>query len=168
MRTLLPILLSFSAAICYAAEYEFHFWPGLNSGKDSRIISITDGPCGAVASARVSSMPRHSKTTPLVPERVFELDASSQIVRSWNIPVDSFPIAVEGKDLHFSFFDAAYIVTPEGTLNKSTYSGKLKEPTAATCQPPKAFDGSGYASCWLFEDVRSGRKRILAFEGVCT
>lgn len=167
MQKLIAIPLCLALFNCHAAEYEFHFWPGPKRN-DPRIVATEDGPCGEVRVARVESMPKYSKNASLIPERVFELDAQFRIVRAWQIPVNSFPEALEENVLHFSFAGSAYSVTTSGSIAKFRRPLRQKEPTAITCKLPKPFSDSDYAGCWLFEDAKTRRLRVLAFEGLCT
>lgn len=113
-------------------------------------------------------MPRYSKSEPLAPERVFELDTNSKVLRSWHIPVDSVPYAVQGNDLLFSFNDQIYRVSLQGKLGREATPPERGEPAAAQCRPLKEFQGSAYAQCWRYADLDSKQLRTLAFLGVCS
>jgi hypothetical protein len=167
-RRLAWMLLTVLASGAFGAEFEFRFWPSPGAENDLRFVRMDDGPCGQVATARVSSMPRHSKTELFAPERVLELDARGAVIRQWVIPVDSTPHALAGNDLLFEFGESIYKVSTSRAISKLDGSPSVPEPSAVQCATPKEFGPSGYVGCWQFQDLRSCSRRLLAFEGVCT
>lgn len=152
------------------ADFEFRFWPAPGAEKDPRFIRFDDGPCGQVATARVRTMPRYSKTALLAPERVLELNRRGEVIRQWDIPVDATPYALHGNDLLFAFSELSYRVSTSHVISelKGQAATQSPAPEPVQCVTPKEFEPSDYAGCWLFKDQRSGTKRLLAFEGVCT
>ena len=89
-RVTLILLLLISIAPAYSVEksIEFHFWTSKATKNDNRVIRIDEHPCGEVAAARILKMPRYSKKSGLIPERVFELNRSGRTIRQWSMPVD--------------------------------------------------------------------------------
>src|SRR5438034_461337 len=75
-----------------AQVYELDFWPGPNVGSDNRVIQLALHPCGEVAVARVTSLPRPEKGQTLEPELVLELAQNGAVLQRWSMPVDYTPI----------------------------------------------------------------------------
>lgn len=169
-KLLAGLLLVITASCASGAEFEFRFWPAPGADKDPRFVGIDDGPCGQVATARVSSMPRYSKTELFTPERVLELNDRGNVIRQWVIPVDAALYALDGNNLLFTFSDSLYKVSTARAVSQveNRLSVPPPAPESVQCAVPKEFQPSDYASCWRFKDRRSGNKRLLAFEGVCT
>jgi hypothetical protein len=113
-------------------------------------------------------MPKYSSQEPLAPERVFEVDPRGKTLRSWNIPVDSEPYAIDGNDLLFSFNAAMYRVTTQGAIQRAPNTLKATQAEPAECKIPSAFQGSAYARCWRHSELRTKQVRILAYQGICT
>jgi hypothetical protein len=169
-KSIAGLLLIVAAAGACGAEFELRFWPAPGADKDPRFVRFDDGPCGQVATARVKSMPRYSKTELFSPERVLELDSRGNVIRRWAIPVDATPYALDGSNLLFEFNESLFKVTAsrEISILQDQAVQPASEPEPMQCVTPKEFLPSDYVTCWQFKDRRSGRKRLLAFEGVCT
>jgi len=164
------LLLVVSAAGVMAADFEFRFWASPGADKDPRFIRFDDGPCGQVATARVRTMPRYSKTELFAPERVLELNGRGGVIRQWAIPVDATPYALDGNDLMFAFNESLYRVSTARVISEFKGQTAMQSPALepVQCVTPKEFEPSDYVGCWKVKDRRSGKKRLLAFEGVCT
>lgn len=164
------LLLIVTAVGAMAADFEFRFWPAPGAEKDPRFIRFDDGPCGQVATARVRTMPRYSKTEIFAPERVLELNGRGEVIRQWVIPVDATPYALDGNELLFVFSELSYRVSTSRVISehKGQPAKQSPAPEPVQCAKPKEFEPSDYVGCWQIKDQRSGNKRLLAFEGVCT
>jgi hypothetical protein len=164
------LLLIVTAAGAMGADFEFRFWPAPGAEKDPRFIRFDDGPCGQVATARVRTMPRYSKAEIFAPERVLELNGRGEVIRQWGIPVDATPYALDGNDLLFAFSELSYRVSTTRVISelKGQTAKQSPAPEPVQCVTPKEFEPSDYVGCWQIKDRRSGNKRLLAFEGVCT
>lgn len=169
-KSIAGLLLVVAASGACGAEFEFRFWPAAGADKDPRFVRFDDGPCGQVATARVQSMPRYAKTALFVPERVLEINSRGEVVRRWVIPVDATPYALDGSSLIFEFKESLYQVTTARAISRLQVQANQRraEPESMQCAAPKEFLPSNYVACWQFKDRRSGSKRLLAFEGVCT
>jgi hypothetical protein len=165
---LLVTTVAWASSAASVETFEFRFWPAPSAKKDPRFLEMHEGPCGEVATARVRTMPKYSHLEPFAPERVFELDSVGKVLRSWNIPVDSEPLALDGNDLLFSFNATSYRVTTQGTVQRAPNEIKTTKAEPAQCTVPKAFQGSGYAGCWRHSDLRTKQLRLLVYQGVCT
>jgi hypothetical protein len=165
---LIAATVAWATGAASAETFEFRFWPAPSAKKDPRFLEMHEGPCGEVATARVQAMPKYSRLEPLAPEQVFELNSGGKVLRSWNIPVDGEPLALDGNDLLFSFNAANYRVTTQGVVQPVSNELKASQAEPAQCKMPKAFQGSAYAGCWRHSDLRTKRSRLLAYQGVCT
>jgi hypothetical protein len=144
------------------------FWPGADAAKDARTVAIVDHPCGKVVVARVTVLPSHSKRGALIPEVAAELNARGGVVARWPMPVDSYPIAVEGEKLLLRTGDIKLWVNPRGVVTR--YAGKDSIPSSADvpCARTAGTSTSEYVVCRSLPDLRSGRNRIVRFESPCT
>lgn len=169
-KSLLGLLLTIAAFGAVGAEFEFRFWPGPGAEKDSRFVDMDDHPCGQVATARVRSMPRYSKGGLFTPERVLELNTRGKVIRRWAIPVDATPYAIAGDELLFVDGESLYKVSTTLAVSKlKGHASKLQSTASSVqCVAPREFAPSAFVGCWQFNDLRSGSKRVLAFEGVCS
>jgi hypothetical protein len=113
-------------------------------------------------------MPRYAKGEAIVPEQALEVLASGKVVRRWSIPVDSVPQALKGNTLIFAFGESAYGVNLQGLIEPSQGISVELQPIPAKCKMPAEFKSSAFAGCWSVIDLLSRKRRILAFEGVCT
>ena len=157
-----------AAAQCSAAEsYEFRFWPPDSSFSDSRVVAIHNGPCGPVATARVTRMPEHSAKEPLAPERVIEIGRQGNVIGRWRIPVDAQVTGISRARVSFEFNGSAFSVGKDGSIARET---KLYPRTATqvSCKTARYFGESAYAACWQHQDAVTGKPRLLVYEGSCT
>ncbi len=150
-----------------APHYEFDFWPLDGAERDPRFVQKREGACGAVVVARVRSMPQKNDKA-LESEVVFELSRTSRILRSWRIPVNTSPAAVEGSSLVFLSGERTYKTTTGGTIAETKPLAPMTEISEVTCKMPKAFEGSAYARCWSVARIGGQSRAILAHQAPCT
>jgi hypothetical protein len=168
VRAVAFALLALVAPYCAAQTYEFRFWPPDSSFSDPRVVTMDDGPCGPVATARVNRMPELSSTEPLEPERVVELGRKGQVVNRWRIPVDAQVIGVSGSRLIFEFNRSAFSVGTDGSIAKEKKQSASAASPVPSCKTAPYFGESAYAACWRHQDAATGKSRLLVYEGVCT
>lgn len=167
-NTFLFLLVGFASSSAERYELELLFWPGKGATKDSRLIEITDHPCGKVASARVTAIPGYAPGGSLVAEVAVEVNSAGKVVRRWPISVDSRPIAVSGERLLLDTNDLKFWVDLSRTIAR--YDGKesLPQPGTAPCQRASDFKKTAYFSCQVFTDLVSRKERIIQFQTPCT
>ena len=165
-------LLSAPTAATVAADqprvYELHFWPGPNAEHDSRVVRLSNHPCGTVAVARVKTVPPLRKGERIEPERVVELAAGGTVLRRWAIPVDSTPIGVSGNRLLVRFGEIKLWLGLDGRIATAEDHPAPPVPEQARCGRVVEFGNSAFVQCLRFRDLQSGKYRLLVFQGVCT
>lgn len=166
------VLLLLATAVAPGEQFTFTFLPGKGASKAPGFLRLEEGPCGNLAIARVSKMPRYSANAALVPDEVFEVSASGSLIRRWSTPVGALPVGMNGTRLLFATGELRLWVRPDGTLarlRKSEKTGRLEsENYHEQCPQVKAFSGSAYVGCLIFRDPVSGAKRTLVFQHPCT
>lgn len=169
--TCLVLSMLFAAKIGSAADIEVSLWPVGNVESLPGVVSVEDGPCGSVARVRLSRLPPLD-SIPLKPERVVEIDAAGQVIRRWATPVDTYPVALDGKALIVGFNGRVYYKV--GADRHIQLIAGLPAPdtkfegSERTCPKLPEFGKSAYARCWGFRDLKTQREHILMFEGVCS
>ncbi|MCC6537994.1 MAG: hypothetical protein IT162_10615 [Bryobacterales bacterium] len=78
-----------SPVLALAMVLELSFWPGKNAARDRRVVALRPHPCGEVAVARVSTLPKPGTRGPLEPEEAIELSNAGRIIQRWAMPVDA-------------------------------------------------------------------------------
>ena len=163
---LLGLVLTLQPILAEDKNFEFNFWTSKSTKLDKRVLNINDHPCGEVAVAKISKLPKHSAKGALIPERVFELNESGKIIKQWVMPVDSDFRAIRGDELYVD-------------LNQKTYRISLNRMVVLSKNPPERAPGkdvkcksplapSAYLACVEHKDIGSGIPRILSYEMVCT
>jgi hypothetical protein len=153
---LFPIALSAFAA---TPPYDWVYYWGTDVPPPNGVQ--TDGhPCGSVVLLGTDSVPPHDLPW-LKAETMHEIDESGQILRSWRVPVDHYPLDLDGNDLviaHGSSPMHVLRLTPKGTLEPSP---RLPVPESTACPGPLAG---------TFVCVRVPQKpsHFLAAHAICT
>jgi hypothetical protein len=151
-----------------AQPYELSFWPSPTASSDPRVVELLEHPCGQVAVARVSAIPPYKKDAVLVPERVFETNASGRVIRSWWLPTDSWIRGIKGSTLTIEHASKTYEVKPGGQITLAASSQQSTPLPRPTCKVAKELLPSDYAVCEVFKDKGSSIPRLLSYEAVCT
>jgi hypothetical protein len=151
-----------------AQVYELDFWPGPNVGSDNRVIQLALHPCGEVAVARVTSLPRPEKGQTLEPELVLELAQNGAVLQRWSMPVDYTPIGIRGSQILVELRKSRLWLDLKDGIARAKDINIKGEPQPVKCETPKDFGNSAYAKCWRFRDLATGKPRTLAFQGVCS
>lgn len=135
------------------------------------------GPCGPTQVLWVRRL------TPVAPrydlDRVVEYD-ESDIIGEWVIPANEVPRAIRGDALVLPVLwypdsvvvDSAtlpvLLVEPDGTLRLGKDARRIGWPSTEDCPDHAASARSDFWACHVFVDQRSGQRRRLAFNGICT
>jgi hypothetical protein len=161
------VLAAIVLAACASkpAAVTVSFWAG-DGDPPSEVYVHPDHPCGSTITLSVRTVPTDLDW--IEHERMFELDTTGIVRRSWPVPIDRYPLGVIGNELILSYGSSptnALRVTPEGELTVS------ETPALPPLEPvpcPDAFrdfGDSAYAHCVKQPDRPES---ILAYEGPCT
>ncbi len=161
------VVASIAMPVVAKQAHEFSFWPLAGAKNDPRLLEVLEGPCGPMAVANVHSIPGPSDKS-FESEVVYLLSTRSTIVRTWRLPVNSFPIAVDGQSLVFRDGPRTFKATTSGSISIVESLPPLPESTEAQCKMPKAFEGSAYARCWAVPRIGLQSRAVLALQGPCT
>lgn len=113
-------------------------------------------------------------------EAILEVDAAGAVLNEWVLPVDGTPDAIEGDEIYSQAWLAGVRAEPGGEAQSSlvvSLSGHVSvrpspsrapDPRHVECPPVPRFEGSAYLRCAEFEDLATGSKRLLAYQGPCT
>jgi hypothetical protein len=171
MRKTYPLVLltCFVGLSASAQSFEFSFWSSARAARDPRVVRIEEHPCGTVAIANVSVIPRYKQDGVLIPERVLEVSASGNIIRRWWLPTDSRIQGITGDTLTIEHASKTYAVRPGGKVRYlKPASDSPAEDERPSCNVPSELLPSDYAVCQVFKDTKSKFPRKLAYETVCT
>ena len=150
-----------------ASVERFSFWTGDGAEKAPGFQGRYGHPCGETVEAKVSKLPTAQKG-PFISETVVELNASGKVIRRWPMPVNYFPLALQGSELLVAFGEKGFWVRPNGAFKKASTIPPVEDQLPFTCNLTSVFGKSNYARCGVFIDLISRKKRMLGYEGVCT
>jgi hypothetical protein len=159
---------------------EFQFFANPDLPQDPRVVRVLPHPCGAAAIARVTAMPKINSTGYLSPDKVVEIVPPSRDMRSlaesvtlrrWAKPIDSEVIALEGDRILVNVGQGKfYWIEPSGNFQLQPSAMDVPKPEAYATDLGKhpEFSNSGYARVWRFQDLNSGKQRVIIYEANCS
>jgi len=159
MRTLLSILLVFAICGCASSQVWVSFWP--TEIKPPANVKTREHPCGPVLDVKTNVVPNNEKW--LETNVVHEIDESGLVLRTWNIPIDYYPVAVIGDKLHLAFGSRPRTIM---TIDLNGRLGVVHSPPLhdlETRECPAAYKKDFYCSI-----ISSNPLRMLASMPVCT
>jgi hypothetical protein len=175
MRLLLPLLLfgplllgSAQALAKEVRTFELPFWPTKGAEKDRRVVGTEWSGCGDVLIARVSVMPNPRRGDVLATDSAYELNSSSKVVRSWQLPANSEPVVVAGDRLLVRASTGSFLIGTRGDIEAVIGEAKPQPLPEVKCKLPRLFRSSGYASCVKLPSQDAGSSITLAIQGPCT
>jgi hypothetical protein len=134
-----------------------------------------DGPCGPVATLRVTAVPDFKPSEPFTTNPAVELNSSGKIVRRWRLPADYTVSALDGDWMLISYAGKSnpLWVNAEGKLGMATsedadfaLGGNDGVMVTEAC-PAGATIPQG-AQCLSVRDRPAQMRRIIATAGVCS
>jgi hypothetical protein len=141
------------------------FWVS-DSLSESQLSGLTVHmhPCGSVALMPTRRIPPSDGR--LQAERIVEIDSTGRELRRWLVPVDVWPLALNGQELvvnlHAGFRgDLALGISLAGDYRVLPFTGN-RVPQVIECPPYRGFGESAYVRCATLAG------RTLAYEGPCT
>jgi hypothetical protein len=175
MRTPIVILAACLVAACTTRPYRFSVWPNVDKASpqatSQRVedAAVIDHPCGWVREIEVTRLPPPGSIGHVAgTETVVEFDANGNILRRWSLPVDAFPLAIDGALLEFGYGRGAFVVDAKGRLRETAYRERPSEAITCPSAVEAEYRGSEFLICVRLNDLGSNASRNLAFEGVCT
>lgn len=130
---------------------------------------VVDHPCGGVVRFTSFQIPKYSESNDVSPDEVFEITAKGKKVRSWRVPVNTVPVAINNNKLIVQDAYSNYLITTSGHIEFIKRSRGEEDVVVPTiCETKEAFPKSDYATCKILKDEKSGKHRIFAYEAVCT
>jgi len=129
-----------------------------------RGLTVHMHPCGSVAFIPTRRIPPSDGR--LQAERIVEIDSTGRELRRWLVPVDVWPMALNGQELvvnlHAGFRgDLALGISLAGDYRVLPFT-QNRLPQMIECPPYGGFGESAYVRCATFAG------RIVAYEGPCT
>jgi hypothetical protein len=125
-------------------------------------VEVSDeGPCGPTVTIKTNVMPREADW--FRADSILEIDETGKTIREWRIPIDYYPVGVEGDKVLL-----AYGSSPQSVLSVDL-AGRLTKVEA----PPKQFlkdmecpaPHKEHRYCAM---VSTNPVRMIAAEPVCT
>lgn len=152
------LLIAFSA-FADAPRYSWVYYWGTDVPPPKGVL-VDGHPCGGVVLLGTDSVPPHDLPW-LKAEVMHELNESGEILRSWRVPVDHYPLDLDGDNLiiaHGSSPMHVLRLTPSGTLEPSPV---LPVPQGVECPGPLAD---------TFDCIRLPHEpsHLLAAHPICT
>ena len=142
-----------------------------------------DHPCGSVQKMTVAELPPPDSDDFITrSEKVFELNEDRQVIESWSMPVDSWLMGIDGKEIIVSYFrpvidDATGERRYEPSALAIHSNGALRlaerqkiEPEWVECEAAvqSNFGETAYGSCQVLHDAESGEERVILYQLPCT
>ncbi len=136
--------------------------------QEPRIVNLMRTACGPGAMAKVSVMPKFTRSETLVPEKVVEVDARNRTLRRWAKPLNSTVLAITGdRILVETAPNQSYWIGRDGSLELQTATLSLTDPTSIPYKKHPEFAASGIFS-QQFIDMNSGDDRRIIADAPCT
>jgi hypothetical protein len=153
---LFPIALSASAA---APLYDWVYYWGTDVPPPNGVL-VDGHPCGSVVFLGTDSVPAHDLPW-LKADTMHEIDESGQILRSWRVPVDHYPLDLDGNDLVIAHGSSPMHVLRLTSQGKLEPSPTLPVPESMECPGPLAAE-------FYCIRVPHNRSHLLASHPICT
>ena len=148
------------------SRVEATFWIDEAAPQRPDVVVNPDHPCGATGTARLYSVPVGPGY--LQPEFVREIDSHGSVLRTWPVPIDLIPVAVQGHALLLRATAERWLrVGPNGELAELPPQFDAAA-IPAFCPEHVPSGRSAFLRCMSAPDVESGDVHLLAFEGPCT
>jgi len=159
MRTLAALLLLSALSASASDGVWVGFWTTDVKPPDG--VQVLDHPCGTALWIKTDVVPSNGPW--LEADVMHEIDGSGKILRTWNVPIDHYPVGVDGDKVLL-----AYGSNP-GTVLAVALNGRLSVIPA----PPSRFLGRRECPApfneQFFCDVLVAEPlRMLAYLPVCT
>lgn len=137
------------------------------TGKDDPRIVATDGhPCGGVAYLNVASIPQSNDVIQV--DSIVEFDQSGRELTVWHGPTDFVVDQIQGGLIGVSNnHDQSFWIDPNGQLYQRPQM-PTQEHDRVDCPQLERFHDSEYLQCLRIKDTRTGRSRLIAWQGICT
>jgi hypothetical protein len=129
-------------------------------------FEIYEHPCGESTAALVRRIP--TRHVALGIEWILEIDSLGTVLKRWPVPTDEMPWGVRGSELLLAgpVDSVLQAISADGTFRYVADSRAIEVGEELSCPSIPEFGGSDYLRCAVFTD--GPRRRILAFQGVCT
>ena len=158
MRIIAATLLSVGLAGC-ATGIPVSFWPTDLTPPSG--VEIDEHPCGQVLTIRTNVVPRDKGW--LEAELIREIDEFGKVLRSWRVPIDHYPVGVDGDMVLLAFGSkpqSVMTVDMDGRIEiRHSIPGRHLE--SREC--PSPYDKDFYCSVISTDPVR-----MLVSSPVCT
>lgn len=144
---------------CHSNNVVVDFWATSTAPPPN--IDLGEHPCGFIVSLRTNQVPQD--TPWLESEQIFEIDEIGNVIQTWNVPVDYYPVAYDGESMFLamgSWPNRLLEVTKSGRLS---YSPNEKRPKEALTSCPAQFSDEFY--CVKLPPTFD---RLFAARPVCT
>lgn len=143
------------------------FWAMPDATPPPGAVEKRDNPCGTTYTLATNRVIRNDPA--LEPSMVHEITAGGEIQRSWAVPVDLVPVAVDGQNLLLrrrSGGDGLLEVGSDGSVASRSLPS-LASPEPGACPPRPAEEYAAGVQCVTAYDLSSRKQLLLEFEGPC-
>ena len=114
MKRVVAASVCFLPALVSAEAVQVHFWP-TNVPAPATVV-VDAHPCGSVLILQTDHVPQKPW---LQADTVSQLDASGAVVKRWRVPVDLYPVGLDGDKVVMAFGsepDSTLRVGVDGTI----------------------------------------------------
>jgi hypothetical protein len=129
----------------------------------------TQGPCGPFITLRSNKLPLNQ--TDLDFGGVLEISESGEIITTWEAPMDSSPVAVDGDILTAHIFEQGneYVyISPDGRITPAFNVQTVQVSLEPCPKADKKHSVNEDLICAKFIDKKSHKTRMLAWITACT
>jgi len=170
-KAIVFVLMFLSVGCSSQTAFNIRLWENGNASNDPRVLQIEEHPTcsGNVVLIKTKLMPWPGEG-PFEGEKVIEFSEYNKILRTWYMPVDEIVLGVEDTYIITGFCDSKITlkIGEDHTLSRvpapKCEGVPIDCPQAARTEIP----GSDYLRCWEYRDLRTGQRRLLAYQGPCT
>lgn len=160
-----PVLLPGSAT-SIAGAVSLTFWAKAGATPPPGAIA-GQNDCGATLSIVSMHVPKDNPA--LEPAIVHEIDENAKVLRTWFVPINLTPVAVDRDNLLLRGWDASRAmlqVHTDGLVSVRSVP-QLARPEATVCPPRPIEQYAAETLCVSTHDIKSKRKLLLEFEQPC-
>lgn len=165
------VVMFLSVGCSSKTAFNLRLWENGDAYNDPRVLQIEEHHAcsGKVVVIKAKLMPRPGEG-PFEGEKVIEFSENNKIIRTWYMPVDEIVLGVEDTYVITGLCDSkiALKIGEDRALSHVTAPKCGGVPIGCPQAAKNEIPGSDYLRCWEYRDLRTGQRRLLAYQGPCT
>lgn len=159
MKSFVIALALVGLAACASKGASISFWP--TKITPPAYVEVSGHPCGEILTIQSNVIPEGEAW--LEPDVIHEIDGDGQILRTWRVPIDQYPVGLEGDSVVLAYGSEPTTVMKVSLAGriKVVPSSRLPELEGVECPAPLNKD-------FFCVVVGANPRRLLTYSPVCT